>query len=635
MNNETRRPPRGPMGGHGPMRGGHGNEKAKDLKGTLLQLLRYLGSYRYLLLLALLFAIGATIIVIVGPDILGNATTELANGLMAKAQGTGGIDFQKIYTIIMTLVGLYLVSMICSYVQGYLMATISQKTCYRLRKELSEKINTLPLRYFDQTSQGDVLSRVTNDIDMIGQGLNQSMSQILTSIVQIIGIAFMMIKISWIMSLVSFCVIPISGILILFVTKRSQRYFISQQTSLGLVNGHVEEMYGGHTVVKAFNKEADSLALFNEYNDKLYESAWKSQFLSGLMHPITQFIGNVGYVFVVLIGGILATHSKITLFGIVFSGVGVTIGNIQSFIQYVRMFNQPISQAAQIMNMLQSTAAAGERVFAFLQEEEEIKESETPISIYDENNQIKIEGSVAFEDVRFGYTPDKIVIKHFSMYIKDGQKVAIVGPTGAGKTTIVKLLMRFYELDHGTIYVGGHNIKEYRRSDLRSLFGMVLQDAWLFSGSVMDNLRYSKLNASDEEVYAAAKSAHVDHFIKTLEHGYDTELNEETSNISQGQKQLLTIARAFLADPKILILDEATSNVDTRTEVLIQEGMEKLMKGRTSFIIAHRLSTIRNADIILVMNEGDIVEVGDHEELLARGGFYATLYNSQFAQDEE
>lgn len=632
-NTQTRKPPKGPMGG--PMGGGRPVEKAKDFKGTMIQLLKYLGRYQWLLVLALLFAVGSTIIVIIGPDILGGATTLLAEGLQAKASGSGSIDFNGILDIIIQLVGLYIFSMICGYVQGFVMATISQRTSYNIRKELSEKINHLPLNYFDRTSQGDVLSRVTNDIDTIGMSLNQSLSQVISSIVQVVGIAFMMIKISWVMSLVAFCVLPISGILILLVTKRSQRYFIAQQKSLGLVNGHVEEMYGGHTIVKAFNGEKDSLERFNEYNDQLYRSAWKSQFLSGLMQPITQFIGNIGYVFVVLVGGILATNSEITIFGIVFAGVGVTIGNIQSFIQYVRMFNQPIAQAAQIMNMLQSTAAAGERVFEFLNEKDEEAETTSPVEIYDENGKVIVDGTVAFEDVRFGYNPDKIVIKHFSMFIKDGQKVAIVGPTGAGKTTIVKLLMRFYELNSGTIYVGGHDIKDYRRSDLRSLFGMVLQDAWLFSGSVMDNLRYSKLNATDEEVYAAAKAAHVDHFIKTLENGYDTLLNEETSNISQGQKQLLTIARAFLADPKVLILDEATSNVDTRTEVLIQEGMEKLMRGRTSFIIAHRLSTIRNADIILVMNEGDIVEVGDHDELLARGGFYANLYNSQFAEEEE
>lgn len=635
MSNETRKPPKGPMGGHGPMGGGAPVEKAKDFKGTMIQLLKYLSSAKWLMVVAFIFAIGSTIFIVVGPDILGTATTEVANGLMNKATTGVGIDFDKIFDIIMFLVGLYLVSAIFQYVQGFIMATISQNLAYRLRKDLSAKMDRLPLSYFDKTSQGDVLSRVTNDIDLIGQSLNQSLAQVITSIVQVIGIAIMMLKISWVMSIVAFCVLPVSGVLMIAITKRSQKYFISQQRSLGFVNGHVEEMYGGHTIVKAFNGEEDSLEKFSEYNEQLYNSAWKSQFLSGLMQPITQFIGNIGYVFVVLVGGILASHGEISVFGLVFTGVGVTIGNIQSFIQYVRMFNQPIAQAAQIMNMLQSTAAASERVFEFLNEKEEEPEIANPVDIHDENGKVTVQGTVAFEDVRFGYTPDKIVIKHFSMFIKDGQKVAIVGPTGAGKTTIVKLLMRFYELNSGTIYVGGHDIKDYRRSDLRSLFGMVLQDAWLFNGSVKENLRYSRLNATDEEVYEAAKTAHVDHFIKTLEHGYDTELNEETSNISQGQKQLLTIARAFLADPKVLILDEATSNVDTRTEVLIQKGMDELMKGRTSFIIAHRLSTIRNADIILVMNEGDIVEVGDHDELLARGGFYANLYNSQFSEEEE
>ncbi len=634
--NETRKPPRGPMGGHGPM-GGGGNpaEKAKDFKGTMLHLLRYMSSFKWMLIVAFVFAIGSTIFIIVGPDILGTATTTLAEGLAAKAYGTGGIDFNKIWDIIMLLVGLYIVSTLFSYIQGFIMATISQKVAYKLRKDLADKVNRLPLSYYDKTTSGDVLSRVTNDVDMIGQSLNQSLPQIISSIVQVFGIAFMMIRISWILSIVAFCVLPVSGVLVMMVTKRSQKYFISQQKSLGLVNGHVEEMYGGHTIVKAFNGEADSVAVFDEYNNELYTSAWRSQFLSGLMQPITQFIGNVGYVFVVLVGGILAVNPEITIFGIVFTGVGITIGNIQAFIQYVRMFNQPIAQAAQVMNMLQSTAAASERVFEFLNEKDEVAEVSDPVNIYDANGNIDVNGSVAFENVRFGYTPDKIIIKHFSMFIKDGQKVAIVGPTGAGKTTIVKLLMRFYELNDGAIYVGGHDITSYRRSDLRSLFGMVLQDAWLFNGTVMDNLRYSKLDASDEDVYAAAKAAHVDHFIKTLDNGYQTMLNEETSNISQGQKQLLTIARAFLADPKVLILDEATSNVDTRTEVLIQQGMEQLMRGRTSFIIAHRLSTIRNADIILVMNEGDIVEVGDHDELLARGGFYANLYNSQFAHEEE
>lgn len=632
-NTHTRKPQRMMGGGHGSMH--HANEKAKDFKGTMLQLLKYLKRSKWMLCVAFLFTIGSTIFMIVGPDVLGEATTILAEGLMAKAAGTGSVDFDAILEIIIILIGLYLVSMLFSYIQGFITATVAQRLSYRLRYDIAHKMNRLPLKYFDQTSQGDVLSRVTNDVDTIAQSLNQSLAQVISSIVQVIGIAYMMIRISWILSLVAFCVLPISGILIMLVSKHSQKYFVSQQAALGLVNGHIEEMYGGHVIVKAFNGEKDSLEDFERYNNQLYESAWKSQFLAGMMQPITAFIGNIGYVFVVLVGGILAINDTIRVFGIVLSGVGITIGNIQAFIQYVRMFNQPIAQAAQIMNMLQSTAAASERVFAFLNEDEEMKDHEEYIPIRDENDNIIVDGSVTFENIRFGYDPEKIIINHFSMHVKDGQKIAIVGPTGAGKTTIVKLLMRFYELNEGAIYVGNHDITRYRRSDLRSLFGMVLQDAWLFSGTVMDNLRYSKLDASDEEVYAAAKAAHVDHFIRTLDHGYQTQLNEETSNISSGQKQLLTIARAFLADPKILILDEATSNVDTRTEVLIQKGMDELMKGRTSFVIAHRLSTIRNADLIIVMNNGDIVEVGDHEELLERDGFYASLYNAQFSKEDE
>lgn len=628
----TRKPPR--RMGHGPM--GHGpGEKAKDFKGTMIQLFKYLSKFRWLMIIALVFAIGSTIFAIVGPKILGEATTLLAQGLMNKAQGTGGIDFDGIFEIIVLLTGLYLTSAIFAYIQGYIMAVVSHKMAYQLRRDISLKINRLPLNYFDKTTQGDVLSRVTNDVDTIGMSLNQSMSQVISSIVMVIGIAYMMFSISWILTLVAFLVVPISGIIVMKVMSKSQKYFVSLQESLGDVNGHVEEMYGGHTIVKAFNGEKQSIEIFDKYNNELYNAARKSQFLSGLMMPITNFVGNLGYVLVCIIGGFLAIHDSVTILGITLTGLAISIGDIQAFIQYVRQFNQPISQAAQIMNMLQSAAAAGERVFEFLNAQEELEDKENTISIYDENGNINVNGSVTFENVRFGYNPEKIIIKHFSMHVKDGQKIAIVGPTGAGKTTIVKLLMRFYELNDGAIYVGGHDITTYKRNELRSLFGMVLQDAWLFSGSVMENLRYAKLDATDEEVYEAAKIAHVDHFVKTLEHGYDTQLNEETSNISQGQKQLLTIARAFLADPKVLILDEATSNVDTRTEVLIQEGMDRLMKGRTSFVIAHRLSTIRNADLILVMNEGDIVEVGDHDELLKRGGFYANLYNSQFSSEEE
>lgn len=610
-------------------------EKAKDFKGTMKQLFAYIGRYRIHLGIVMFFAILSTVFFIAGPKILGQATTELANGLFAKVNGSGGINFGKIQNVLLLLLGMYLFSMLCAYVQNFVMATISQNIAFKMRNDLTEKINRLPLSYFDKTSQGDVLSRVTNDIDTIGQSLNQSMAQLVTSSVQLIGIAIMMFTISWLMTLVALIVFPISALAVSQIVKHTQRYFASQQQSLGMVNGHVEEMYGGHIVVKAFNGEEESVKEFSEYNDKLYTSAWKSQFFSGLMQPLIQFVGNIGYVFVCLLGGVLAINDSITLVGITFTGIGIAIGDIQAFIQYVRQFNQPIAQMAQVMNMMQLAAASSERVFAFLNEPEMEPETDHPIEIYDENKQIVIPSTVMFDQVEFGYDPDKIIIHNFNLRVGEGQKVAIVGPTGAGKTTIVKLLMRFYELNNGAIYVGDHDIRDYRRSDLRSMFGMVLQDAWLFNGTVMENLRYSKLEASDEEVYAAAKAARVDHFVKTLEHGYETVLNEETSNISQGQKQLLTIARAFLADPKILILDEATSNVDTRTEVLIQEGMDNLMKGRTSFVIAHRLSTIRNANVIIVMNEGDIVEIGDHEELLARGGFYAKLYNSQFEEGEE
>lgn len=621
--------PARPRGGHGPMAMGP-VEKPKNFKSAMLQLFGYLGKYKVQLIVVFVFAIASTIFTIVGPKILGQATTELANGLMKKASGTGSIDFDKIQKIIIELLGLYLISAICSYVQGFIMAGIAQRSSYELRKDIASKMNRLPLSYFDRTSQGDVLSRVTNDVDTIGQSLNQSLSQVITSIVTIIGIAIMMFSISWLMTLVSLLVLPVSGIVVSKVAKKSQKYFDSQQESLGAVNGHVEEMYGGHTIVKAFNGEDRSLETFDKYNEELFNSAKKSQFLSGLMQPITNFIGNVGYVLVCLLGGILATHDKIVILGMSFTGMAISIGDIQAFIQYVRQFNQPITQAAQVINMLQSAAAASERVFEFLNEKELEPDNPNPISIYDEDGNICIPSTVTFDQVHFGYLPNEIIINDFNMRIGEGQKVAIVGPTGAGKTTIVKLLMRFYELNSGNIYIGDKNIKDFKRSDLRKMFGMVLQDAWLFNGTVMDNLKYSKPDATDEEVYEAARMARVDHFVKTLDHGYNTMLNEETSNISSGQKQLLTIARAFLCDPKILILDEATSNVDTRTEVLIQEGMDNLMKGRTSFVIAHRLSTIRNADEIIVLDKGDIVEIGDHNELLAANGFYAKLYNSQF-----
>ncbi|MEG0313762.1 MAG: ABC transporter ATP-binding protein [Erysipelotrichaceae bacterium] len=607
---------KGPMGGMGKMHGS--GEKAKDFKGTMHKLFAYLKPFYKIIVLVIMFAIGSTVFSIVGPKILGNATTTLAEGFMLKVQGKGNIDFDKIGQIIILLVTLYVISAILSYIQGYLMSGVSQKVAYNLRTALATKINKMPFKYFDTHTHGEVLSRVSNDIDTIAQSLNQSMSQIITSVVMLIGIMVMMLSISWQMTLMALCVLPISLFLLSSVVKKSQRYFKQQQEYLGNLNGHIEEMYSGHVVMKAFNGEEASIDTFNEHNQKLYNTAWKSQFLSGLMMPITNFVGNLGYVGVCILGGYLNIHGIIE------------IGDIQAFIQYVRSFNQPITQTAQIMNVLQSTAAAAERVFEFLAEEEISDDSKADAKVLDENGNALLEGCVTFENVHFGYNPNKIIINDFSMYIKAGKKIAIVGPTGAGKTTIVKLLMRFYELNQGNIYIDNINITNMKRSDLRSLFGMVLQDAWLFNGSILDNIRYGKLDASDDEVKNAASAAYVDHFIKTLDHGYDTIINEESNNISQGQKQLLTIARAFLSDPKILILDEATSSVDTRTEVLIQKGMDKLMENRTSFVIAHRLSTIKDADLILVMKDGDIVEVGSHTELLAANGFYTNLYNSQF-----
>lgn len=606
----------------GPM--GHGrrpSEKAKNFKGTMKKLLVYLKPFLPKIIFAMIFAIASTIFSIVGPKILGKATTSLAEGIMQKATGVDGIDFDYILKIIMILVGMYVVSALCNYIQNFNMTTVSQKVAYNLRNELASKVDRLPLAYFDKVSHGEVLSRVTNDIDTIAQSLNQSLSQMLTSAISVIGITVMMLSISWQMTIFAFCVLPLSMILMGNVVKHSQKYFALQQAALGEVNGHIEEMYGGHETIRAFSYEKKSIQEFQGLNEKLFNSAFRSQFLSGLTQPIIAFIGNIGYVGVCLLGGYLTIQGVISL------------GDIQAFTQYMRQFNQPIGQVAQIMNVLQSTAAAAERVFEFLEEDELEEDVENPIEIYDENKQIKIHGSVTFDHVCFGYNPDKIIIHDFNMHLHAGQKVAIVGPTGAGKTTIVKLLMRFYELNSGAILIDGCDIKNYRRQDLCDLFGMVLQDAWLFNGTVMENLRYGKLEASDEQVKIAAKNAYVDHFINTLENGYDTLINEESNNISQGQKQLLTIARAFLADPKILILDEATSSVDTRTEILIQKGMEKLMEGRTSFIIAHRLSTIRNADIILVMKDGDIVEVGNHDDLMTRNGFYAELYNSQFEEN--
>lgn len=601
--------PRGPMG-HG-MRGG---EKAKDFKGTMKKLLNYIKPFKFSFLVGLLCAIVSVCIMVTGPKIQGNIITEIAQGFMNKVQGKGGIDFDAIQKTCALLLAIYALSTAFSYLQGWLMSGVSNKMGYKLRKEMNQKIDKLPLSYFDKNSHGDILSRFTNDVDTLVQSLNQSLSTMVSSFVQIIGFLVMMLSISWKMTLMALIVIPLSLVLVMVVVKKSQRYFKAQQKSLGLVNGHIEEMYSAHTIVKAFNGEEDSLRTFKEYNDQLYTSAWKSQFLSGLMMPLTNLIGNIGYVGVCILGGYLTIHGEIA------------VGDIQSFITYTRNFTQPISQISQSMNMLQSTAAAAERVFEFLAAEEEICDVKNPVVLKD------VQGQVTFENVCFGYDPNKIVINNFSMYIKPGQTTAIVGPTGAGKTTIVKLLMRFYELNAGSIYIDGHNITEYTRSGLRNMVGMVLQDAWLFEGSILENLRFGKPSATDDEVIKAAKAAHVDHFIHTLDHGYNTVLNESSSNISQGQRQLLTIARAFLADSKILILDEATSSVDTRTEVLIQKGMDELMKGRTSFVIAHRLSTIRDADNIIVMDHGDIVEVGNHDELMKRNGFYTKLYNAQFEE---
>jgi len=564
-----------------------------------------------------IFAICGTVFDIVGPKILGKATTEIYNGLVSKVSGGSGMDFGRIGQILLMTLGLYLISALCSFIQGYLMTGVSQKTTYRLRKEISEKINRMPMNYFDTKPVGEVLSRVTNDIDTLGQSLNQSATQMITSVTTLIGVLAMMLSISPLMTLATLVILPVSMILISFVMKHSQKYFRGQQEYLGNVNGQVEEIYSGHNIIKAFNKEEDVIREFDTTNDRLYDSAWRSQFFSGMMMPIMQFIGNLGYVVVAILGGFLAIRKTIE------------VGDIQSFIQYVKRFTQPIQQIAQVANMLQMTAAASERVFEFLEEEEEDQTVEHPVSV--EN----LEGNVSFDHVHFGYNADKIIVNDFSAEVKEGQKIAIVGPTGAGKTTMIKLLMRFYDVNSGAIKIDGHDVRDFNRSELREMFGMVLQDTWLFNGSIRDNIKYGKLDATDEEVIQAAKAAHVHQFVKTLPGGYDMELNEEANNVSQGQKQLLTIARAILADPKILILDEATSSVDTRTEVLIQKAMDNLMKGRTSFVIAHRLSTIRDADMILVMKDGDIVEQGNHEELLAKGGFYADLYNSQFEKTTE
>ena len=613
---------RGPMGGgmHGGM---NPAEKAKDFKGTMKKLFHYLGSYKIGLAAVLIFAAASTIFTIVGPKILGNATTEIFNGVMSKFSGGSGINFGAIGQILIFLICIYILSAVLSFIQGLIMSTITQKVGYKMRDEISKKIHRLPMNFFDKRQTGDVLSVITNDVDTFTTGLNQCSTQLITSVTTIIGILIMMFSMDVILTLIALITLPISFFIISKVIKKSQKHFTNQQNYLGEVNGQIEETFSGSIVVQAFNHEDDNIKEFENSNSKLYSSAWKSQFLSGLMMPIMQFIGNLSYVVIAVLGGYFAINGRIT------------VGNIQSFIQYVRQFTQPIQQIAQISNMMQSIAAAAERVFIFLEEEEEQQTAENHAEIYENGSYRKVTpddiiGNVTFENVCFGYNPDKIIIKNFSSQVKQGQKIAIVGPTGAGKTTIVKLLMRFYDLNSGSIYIDNYNVTDFDRSELREVFGMVLQDTWLFNGTIMENIRYGNLNASDEEVIKAAKAAHVHSFVQTLSDGYNMVLNEEASNVSQGQKQLLTIARTILADPKILILDEATSSVDTRTEIQIQKAMDNLMQGRTSFIIAHRLSTIKNADLILVMKDGDIVEQGTHDELIAKGGFYANLYNSQF-----
>lgn len=606
---ETRR---GRGMGHG--RGMVATEKAKDFKGSIKKLIRYLGRYKFRFLAMLIFAVASTIFNIVGPTILGDATTEIFNGLVAKINGSGGINFGKIGQILLFLICLYLFSALMNFIQGFIMTGISNDVSYKLRQDISAKIHRMPMKYFESRTTGEVLSRVTNDIDTLQQSLNQSITQLITSVTMLIGVFIMMIRISVLMTVCAVLILPVSMLIISVVMKHSQKYFQQQQAFLGDVNGQVEEIYGGHNIVKVFNKEESVTETFRATNQRLYESAWKSQFFSGMMMPIMSFVGNIGYVMAALLGGWLAIQGAIE------------VGQIQSFFQYIRNFTQPIQQIAQVGNLLQSTAAASERVFEFLDEEEEVQTVENPVHID------KLEGNVTFEHVSFGYDPNAIIIHDFSADVKQGQKVAIVGPTGAGKTTLIKLLMRFYDVNGGSIKVDGHDIRDFNRSELREMFGMVLQDTWLFNGTIEENIRYGKLDATEDEVRAAARAAHADSFIRSLPGGYQMELNEETSNISQGQKQLLTIARAILADPPILILDEATSSVDTRTEIRIQKAMDNLMKGRTSFVIAHRLSTIRDADLILVLKDGNIVEQGNHEELMKKNGFYADLYNSQFAK---
>lgn len=611
-NNSYKQTPRrrGPGGGMAPA------EKAKNFKGSISKIMQYIGRYKIAILAVMIMAAASTVFTVIGPKVLGKATTGLSEGLMKKITGTGGIDFSYIGRILIIVLCLYACSAIFSFIQGWIMTGVSQKVCYRLRKEISEKINRMPMKYFESRTYGEVLSRITNDVDTLGMGLNQSITTIITSVATMIGVLVMMLSISPLMTIIAIVILPISVGLVSFVVKKSQSYFKTQQEYLGHINGQIEETYGGHMVVKSFNKEKDMVDTFDKTNAVLYSSAWKSQFFSGMMQPIMMFVGNLGYAGVALSGGMLAINGVIT------------IGDIQAFIQYVKNFTQPITQIAQVINQVQSMAAASERVFEFLEEEEEEQIAANPVPTDN------IRGEVEFKHVKFGYKEDQIIIKDFCANVKPGQKVAIVGPTGAGKTTMVKLLMRFYDVNSGEILIDGHNIKDFNRRELRDAFGMVLQDTWLYKDTIMENIRYGKLDATDEEVIAAAKAAHAHHFIETLPGGYNMELNEDASNVSQGQKQLLTIARAILADNPILILDEATSSVDTRTEIQIQNAMDNLMKGRTSFVIAHRLSTIKDADIILVMKEGDIVEQGNHEELLAKGGFYADLYNSQFEEAE-
>ncbi|MDM8287830.1 ABC transporter ATP-binding protein [Slackia piriformis] len=601
---------------HGPGARMMPGEKPKDLKGSLLRMLSFMSRFKAALIAVLVFAVGSTVFNIIGPKVLSEATTELFEGLSAKIAGTGGIDYHAIAVILATTLALYLASAACTFVQGWLMSSVSQRTCYQLRRQIAEKIDRMPLGYFERTSTGDVLSRITNDVDTLGMSLNQSLTQLVTSVTTIVGVLAMMLSINWVMTLVTLVILPVSAVLVGVIVKRSQRYFVQQQETLGLINGQVEETFSGHAMVRAFNQEDHAVASFERTNERLYESAWKSQFLSGLMQPAMNFVGNLGYVAVAVLGSFFAVRGVIT------------VGDIQAFIQYVKNFTQPITQLAQVSNVFQMMAAAAERIFAFLDEPE----------VHDREATVTSEGiscDVEFDHVRFGYTPDKPVIHDFSACVREGQTVALVGPTGAGKTTMVKLLMRFYDVDGGAIRVGGHDVRDYDRADLRSLFGMVLQDTWLFNGTIRENIRYGKLDATDEEVEAAAKAAFAHHFIMTLPHGYDTVINEDASNVSQGQRQLLTIARAILADRRMLILDEATSSVDTRTEERIQRAMDNLMEGRTSFVIAHRLSTIRDADLILVINQGDIIEQGTHKELLAKDGFYANLYNAQFAKGGE